>query len=460
MKHTTSVLSLFRLSLRAIPIIALLSICLPAAKASAAGLAEEHTVLYYLIEMQRRVTQSCNGNPMPPAPSLTPSSALRELAGKAAASGMPPEEFLRSNELNGIPFLVMHLPPESPKAALSRMSSTQCASLMNQEYHYIGAVKAPEQWTVLLTKTKPASPAIADSPPAPAGHRTEDSAFPPPLTASSSPVTANSAAPEAATPAGAASLGTAQAPVFAPPQGMDPNAAADPVVVKQFEVDASGKIIGTARPEPSIPGQSFSPPVRDVSPPSPAPRSAAPSPGVVPLHEHGPPAHPGGQGLFFSGETAPTGQPLPHTPAAASGQTLDLLHMVNQQRGAGRRCGEKFMEPVPALQSDPRIAAVAQAHTEDMAARGYFSSSSPQGNTLGQRISAAGYTWAYVAENIASASSSPEAVLQSWLANENQCQNLMSRDYTDAGVGYNASHKLWTLTLTAPMPDAPVYEIR
>ena len=69
-----------------------------------------------------------------------------------------------------------------------------------------------------------------------------------------------------------------------------------------------------------------------------------------------------------------------------------MLDMVNAERAkAGLR-------PVT---SDPEMAEVARAHSRDMFARGYFSHVTPDGKTLGDRVTAAGVRFTTAGENLA-----------------------------------------------------------
>jgi uncharacterized protein YkwD len=88
-----------------------------------------------------------------------------------------------------------------------------------------------------------------------------------------------------------------------------------------------------------------------------------------------------------------------------------------------------------------------------MASRRYFSSTSPEGVTLGRRVSNTGYNWAFIGENIASMKASAQAVLQSWLSSPNQCRNIMSPDFTEAALGTDPSGRYWVFTLAAPMAE-------
>jgi uncharacterized protein YkwD len=87
-----------------------------------------------------------------------------------------------------------------------------------------------------------------------------------------------------------------------------------------------------------------------------------------------------------------------------------------------------------------------------MTAGRFFSSITPTGVTLGQRLTAAGYIWSFAAENIAHMDGTAEDVLHSWLAVENRCLNLMGAEYMEAGTGYDPAGRNWVFTLTAPMP--------
>ena len=90
---------------------------------AAAGLAEDHNILYYLVEMQRRFKKNCGGAPMPEAPSLSPSAALRGLAEQSASSGQSAADFASANGLAGIPLLAVRVQAGSPQEAFDRVNA-------------------------------------------------------------------------------------------------------------------------------------------------------------------------------------------------------------------------------------------------------------------------------------------------------------------------------------------------
>lgn len=512
----------------------------------AAGLAEEHTVLYYLIEMQRRLKKDCGSASLPEAPSLQPSVSLRALAEQSAASDQSPEAFANANGLGGIPFFATSIPAQSAQEAFDRIKAAQCPNLMGREYHYVGAAKANGQWTLFLAGAEPGgtpaiasgaeaeggvpgtresagtsssrtsvepvqthapgkgkaiSPSVATRParsgkvpaagpsadlpetrpgydprPAPAVPVAEvpvdglgrPLGKPVPISPSVSQGGAPLSAPGEALPSGTAvgtpKAGVSPAPIHVPPGGAgpvdDPSAPAAPVIVQEFTISPTGEILGPADSGSRAPAAPFSPDRREgssterFSPPvAPEPQSAVSRQGVVPLHDEGLPAHPDGQGILFSGQTASTAESRMDGPAVFSGEGKQLFASLNQARSAGATCGGSRQSPAPSLRANATLIAVAQAQADAMAENGYFSSTSPQGQTLGQRVSASGYVWNFVAENIARTGSSADTALQSWMNNAGQCRNLMSSEYTDVGIGYNDMDGLWVLTLASPAQE-------
>lgn len=130
-------------------------------------------------------------------------------------------------------------------------------------------------------------------------------------------------------------------------------------------------------------------------------------------------------GLFTVGSARPA--------AAFPTWTNDELAQINSFR-AGNGVGP--------LRICPNLMTSAQNHAGDMAARNYFSHTTPEGVTFDQRITGAGYTgWSTVGENIASGQPSVTAVMTAWIASPGHRANLVDSAYTDVGLGlaYNAS---------------------
>jgi uncharacterized protein YkwD len=92
---------------------------------------------------------------------------------------------------------------------------------------------------------------------------------------------------------------------------------------------------------------------------------------------------------------------------------------------------------------DARLAVAAQAHSDDMAARGYFSHTSLDGRTFGDRITAAGYP-SPGGENIAKGQRSAQSVHDAWMGSDGHRRNIENCQFTAIGVGVNTGAWTWT----------------
>jgi uncharacterized protein YkwD len=152
---------------------------------------------------------------------------------------------------------------------------------------------------------------------------------------------------------------------------------------------------------------------------------------------------------------APTTPPVPTTPppstsptappASPSGppeevltQEAAVVTLVNQER-AKAGC-----QP---LRMDDRLTAAARGHSADMAARGYFDHTTPEGVSFADRITKAGYRWMAAAENIAKGQRDPASVMNSWMNSPGHRTNILNCGYKDIGVGLaydSGKTPLWT----------------
>ena len=127
----------------------------------------------------------------------------------------------------------------------------------------------------------------------------------------------------------------------------------------------------TATPEPPTPTPE---PTQTPEPPTPVPTRSVPRPTATPR----PPA-------------APAEAPPPPSVALSPMEQL-LFTMHNSQRAAAG---------VGALTLDPTLEAVARQRAQDMAAKNYFSHTSPSGETAFTILAGFGYTYSIAGENIA-----------------------------------------------------------
>jgi uncharacterized protein YkwD len=133
----------------------------------------------------------------------------------------------------------------------------------------------------------------------------------------------------------------------------------------------------------------------------------------------------------------PPPPPAPSTTVALPVPPTDqVVALVNAARAAAAT-------PCPPVTVDPRLTAAAQGHSDDMAARNYFSHTTPEGVTFDQRIIAAGYP-SPGAENIAKGQRSAQQVMNSWMQSEGHRRNIENCRLTTIGVGLNSTAWTWT----------------
>jgi uncharacterized protein YkwD len=125
----------------------------------------------------------------------------------------------------------------------------------------------------------------------------------------------------------------------------------------------------------------------------------------------------------------PRPSPSPST-SAPSGLTLasveaTVIRLTNQQR-AKAGCAP--------LRADTDLHEAAREHSEDMAARDYFSHDSPGGDTFVDRILAAGYRDPG-AENIAKGYQTAADVMDGWMESSGHRANILNCELRAIGVG-------------------------
>jgi uncharacterized protein YkwD len=116
---------------------------------------------------------------------------------------------------------------------------------------------------------------------------------------------------------------------------------------------------------------------------------------------------------------------------------VQMWDMINRDRGAPSQMEETKGRAQP-LVWDARLAAVARAHSEEMARDGYFSHRGEDGSLPMWRVSQARIQWLSTGENIAKASDVVQA--ETIFMNEpkferNHRGNILNPNYTRVGIG-------------------------
>lgn len=111
-----------------------------------------------------------------------------------------------------------------------------------------------------------------------------------------------------------------------------------------------------------------------------------------------------------------------------------VLKQVNAARAMPRSCGARPMKAARELAWNRSLAEAAEQHSVDMAARRFFDHINPDGQRVSQRVSAQGYKWRMVGENLAGGDTTVADVIAGWLGSPEHCQNMMSPAYAEVGV--------------------------
>ncbi|MFF3018855.1 CAP domain-containing protein [Streptomyces sp. NPDC057939] len=190
-------------------------------------------------------------------------------------------------------------------------------------------------------------------------------------------------------------------------------ASASPSPSASASSSSSPSASPSTAPAPSTaPSSKEAEPERSTAPPAPKPPAPKPA-------EPEPPA------------------PKPTAPKPDDGHNAEeaaVLTLVNQER-AMAGCGP--------VRANPPLAALAGAFSKDMAVRGFFDHTDPDGNTPWMRADKAGIS-GMGGENIARGQGDADAVMKAWMNSPGHKANILNCEFRTLGVGvYVASGGPW-----------------
>ncbi|MCC3770016.1 CAP domain-containing protein [Streptomyces sp. UNOC14_S4] len=144
-------------------------------------------------------------------------------------------------------------------------------------------------------------------------------------------------------------------------------------------------------------------------------------------------------------EPAPTPQPVVAVPSPAAGASDGIAGLVNARRA---RCG------APPVTVDPRLTAAARRHAAAMAEQGRLAAEGPDGVSVFQRVTAGGYAYLGVAEQLVSGPRTPDEFLDYCLGSEEARRPLRDASLTAMGLGHAVDGRsgttYWTAVWAAP----------
>jgi uncharacterized protein YkwD len=159
-------------------------------------------------------------------------------------------------------------------------------------------------------------------------------------------------------------------------------------------------------------------------------------------------------------------------PTRVVAQQADFVNeaqrLINDVRSKLPSCnllqsGQAFVVPAsatrprPVLTWNPKLATIAQSHSQAMAKESFFDHVDTNGKNVADRAKGAGYRYRVVSENIAAGQDSLSEVVMEWVASKGHCENMIDERVTEFGLAMVQSPNpadpyatYWTLVLGNP----------
>ena len=148
--------------------------------------------------------------------------------------------------------------------------------------------------------------------------------------------------------------------------------------------------------------------------------------------------------------------PAPAPAPVAKTFADQVLDAVNAARATARRCGSVDHPAAPAMTWHAQPEQAALGHAQYLQQNNLFSHTGANGSSVGQRLTAAGYAWSTVGENIAAGYPDVASVMKGWIDSPGHCANLMTGNFTHLGVvlvpgtSSNTYRTYWAMVLARP----------
>lgn len=112
-----------------------------------------------------------------------------------------------------------------------------------------------------------------------------------------------------------------------------------------------------------------------------------------------------------------------------------VIQLTNQERT------QRGLKP---LTANWQMSRVAKFKAQDMRDKGYFSHTSPTYGSPFQMMRDFNISFSAAGENIAGGQKTPQSVVNSWMQSPGHRRNILSKNYTQIGVGYAQGGKYGT----------------
>ncbi|ROQ83115.1 uncharacterized protein YkwD [Streptomyces sp. CEV 2-1] len=224
-------------------------------------------------------------------------------------------------------------------------------------------------------------------------------------------------------------------------QGGSTTAPADRATASDTASRGTGRSDGPTKPGSSADGKPSSSPSKtsgattEAEQKEPSRRASASQAPAAAATKNAPAAASSAAAAPAPSTSAPAPRRTTAPPADTSAQAA-VLSLVNQERS------KAGCSPVTASSS---LASLAQNFSDDMAARGFFDHTDPDGRTPWDRAAKAGVD-GLGGENIARGQADAQAVMDAWMNSDGHRANILNCDYKTLGVGvhFGSGGPWWT----------------
>ncbi|MGG3451981.1 SafA/ExsA family spore coat assembly protein [Domibacillus aminovorans] len=126
---------------------------------------------------------------------------------------------------------------------------------------------------------------------------------------------------------------------------------------------------------------------------------------------------------------------IPTVGTSVTNAEAEVIRLVSVER---QKAGLK------PLTQNWELSRVAQIKSQDMMKNKYFDHNSPTYGTPFNMMKNFGITYKSAGENIAKGQTTPAAVMKAWMNSSGHKANILSKNFTQIGVGYEPNGNYWT----------------
>lgn len=141
---------------------------------------------------------------------------------------------------------------------------------------------------------------------------------------------------------------------------------------------------------------------------------------------------------------APASKPATQAPAPSQKANNEAGLKAYEQQVVDLTNKERAKYGLPPLKVDLALSKVAREKSRDMAVNHYFSHNSPTYGSPFDMMRKFGISYTAAGENIAKGQRTPQEVVAAWMNSPGHRANILNKNYTHIGVGFEENGYIWT----------------